>query len=277
MFSKNLTITAIASAILLVGCGGGGSSSSNDSAKAYYYDSAVAGVEYRCGYAKGNTDKDGSFEFEAGKDCDFFLGDVKIKVVKSKELFPGKIIVEDNETVAALLQTLDYDGNASNGIEIRKDAIKAINKHLKDVNKNHIMPIAPTFIDEVANELSQNVAGYNGHKVDVYEAHEHLHKTHQDVIKKFIANKSFYAVAKSEYHDAYMAKVKIDADVKHANFENKESLNIEIKGPKIFIEGNYYDFKQYRDYYYLYCKDNKEEIRLYKKEQLAKKYYNSIK
>ncbi len=77
-----LTTIAMSAVLALVGCGGGSDSSdSSEVGTAYYIDSAVSGVNYTCGSQKGITGIDGAFDFELGKSCTFYLGDIELRSV----------------------------------------------------------------------------------------------------------------------------------------------------------------------------------------------------
>jgi hypothetical protein len=86
----------------------------------------VGGVEYQCGTQSGITGSDGNFTFEVGQNCTFKIGDITLRVVDSSDLQNQVKVVEDNIQVAQLLQTLDSDGNASNGITLLPEVIAAI-------------------------------------------------------------------------------------------------------------------------------------------------------
>ena len=171
------SIALVAGAILFTACGGGGSSSSTG--KAYYLDSAVAGVSYKCGNQAGVTGDDGSFTFEKGSNCSFYLGDYKFKEISSAKLTNGAKIVEDDTKIAAILQTLDDDGNPENGIHIKKhiaqDSAEVLKKHHSEIHTN----IDGVLDDLVVKMHSDNKAEveYHGHKVDEHTAAEHLNKT----------------------------------------------------------------------------------------------------
>ena len=107
---------------LLTGCGGG----EDNLETAYLVDSAVKGVNYRCGDESGVTGADGSFEFKPGQSCTFSIGATQFvvdadKLSIGKKVTPFDIFSGDDEkaiNLARMLQSLDSDGNTSNGIEI---------------------------------------------------------------------------------------------------------------------------------------------------------------
>ncbi len=138
---KNTTQLIFISLILsfLIGCGGGGGGATAPSGTyttetAYFIDSAVEGVNYTCGDINGTTDSTGKFTYDSGK-CSvvtFKLGNLTLGSIA-----PNSINTDDNLTIqdlvgvertnltdatvlkiATLLQSLDNDGNATNGIKI---------------------------------------------------------------------------------------------------------------------------------------------------------------
>ncbi len=95
----------------------------------YYIDSAVDGISYSCGLSEGVTDKNGKFTFEVGEDCTFSINDIILRVIESDYLSDGKKIIEDDIKVAQFLQSLDNDGDASNGITITKEVIEVLSQN----------------------------------------------------------------------------------------------------------------------------------------------------
>jgi len=113
----------------LVGCGGGGGGGSSSPATktGYFIDSAVEGMEYTSGSTTGITGADGSFKYEEGKPITFKLGNMTLGsvTVSNPRVFPVDLVngatdeQNDNVTlIAQVLQTLDSDGDPSNGITI---------------------------------------------------------------------------------------------------------------------------------------------------------------
>jgi hypothetical protein len=168
--------------ITLMGCGNSESNTTQGQQEtevgtAYYLDSAVEGVNYQCGDQNGTTDVQGMFQFQIGEDCQFTLGDILLKTIPATQLTEGAMIVEDNVTVAAFLQTMDLDGNSSNGIDITPAITKALQEnHIKSLPNSTTLPI-------IYNILC-NTQEYHGHSVTEIEAQEHLQKTHEEIENK---------------------------------------------------------------------------------------------
>jgi len=141
----------------------------------YYVDAAVKGVTYECGNQDGVTDSNGTFTFEEGKSCIFTLGNIVLRELNPNELEDKMVVIEDNINNARLLQTLDNDGDADNGIEITKSVLDAISS-----SGTSIVPVG----DDELGSFFQNiegVEGYNGAMVSIEEAQQHLAQTAKEL------------------------------------------------------------------------------------------------
>ena len=133
----------VAGGIAAIASSGGSSSSTptattSSSSTGYFVDSAVGGVDYYIdGVLKGQTAADGSFSYNEGNTITFKVGSVTVGSIEAADVNPDGTIMPqdlvagltradtDDATVlniAQLLQTLDADGDASNGIQILKDS-----------------------------------------------------------------------------------------------------------------------------------------------------------
>ncbi len=150
-FIGSISLIAI---MALTGCDSSSNSSSgsdNSSASAtttptsqtktgYFIDSAVAGLDYNTSSGlSGTTDKFGKFEFKSNDRVTFSIGDLVLGNVKpSGKVVTPNDIADSNETatkVLQILQSLDSDKNATNGIEISADVKKQINESLAKPKK----------------------------------------------------------------------------------------------------------------------------------------------
>ena len=211
-------ISTIVALTILVGCGDSSSdnSSSGSNGIGHYVDSPVGGVDYLCGNNSGVTDKNGTFKFETNKGCEFKLGNIVLKKVPSDELFDGKTVIENNITIAQVLQSLDDDGNVSNGITIKDDIKK---KFIKQINAT----VLPT------NEAELSVALQNIDKnlVDRDKAKEHLIENTKKFIKKEFAGKTFYIV--EEGKDDMMREYTFDENVSSVKVISIKGRNLNKK------------------------------------------------
>jgi len=94
-----------------------------------FVDSAVAGLQFSTDTQSGTTDADGTFTYAAGEDVTFSIGDIVLPPVEGADVItPLDVFGTDNigdpsvMNLARLLQTLDVDGNADNGIVLGDNA-----------------------------------------------------------------------------------------------------------------------------------------------------------
>jgi hypothetical protein len=244
---------ALSAVLALTGCGGGDDSSTSASTTTvgtgYYVDSAVAGVDYKCGDQNGTTDSKGMFKFQVGESCTFSLNDVILRQVLADMLVDDGQIVEDNVTVARFLQTLDSDGDALNGIQITSE----IKTALKGVALKQI-PVDDAALATVFNSVKSAVADYNGTMVSVEDAKSHLEETLTNATKSLLAGKTFYIVHIDE-QEHFVGEVNFNADMTQEkwsgiiNDSGTETDTISVKGDKIVWSDNSYTLiKQYPQY-----------------------------
>ncbi|WP_296935139.1 hypothetical protein [uncultured Marinobacter sp.] len=148
-FKKLTLATAISSAFVLTGCGGssGGSSDAVDNndtgdtsttaETGVFVDAAVAGINYTTspGGQSGQTNELGEYNYEAGDTVVFSIGGIDLPAVEATgritpaDMGSGTTDWSSDQTVVnilRLLQTLDSDDDASNGITITEDVHTAL-------------------------------------------------------------------------------------------------------------------------------------------------------
>jgi hypothetical protein len=135
-----VTILAISGAVVLTGCGGGGGGSStiasNSDSVGYFVDSAVVGADYDClsdEEFNKTTGAGGKFECETMAQIRFRIGKLELGTIDylpdDNYVLPQDLAgVSRNDlnnskvlALAKLLQSLDVDGDPSNGITIPED------------------------------------------------------------------------------------------------------------------------------------------------------------
>jgi len=129
MFKK--FVWFISSFLFLSSCGGGGSSS-NPTSTGVFIDSPVINIGYRTETQNGVTNSRGEFKYFPGETVTFFIGDLEFpSVLADERVTPLDMADTDDIThpmvvnIARLLQTLDKDGDPTNGITIA-DAASAV-------------------------------------------------------------------------------------------------------------------------------------------------------
>jgi len=143
----------------------------------YYVDSAIEGVKYECGNQSGTTDSNGTFSFEEGKNCIFRLEGILLREVNAIDLENKMILLEDNIDNARLLQSLDNDGNADNGITLSQNMLDALST--SDLTA---VPINDAEIQSFFTELGvTDIAGFDGAIVTLDETKEHLKDTKEEI------------------------------------------------------------------------------------------------
>jgi len=276
-------------ALMLVGCGGGsatdtgdnvGSSSSSDpisgdntgnnvitTGTSFYIDSAVSGINYTCGTKQGITGVDGSFTFDVGSGCTFYLGDVTLRTVDAGVLRDGQSVYETDLNIARILQSLDADGNPDNGIQINAEIVKAL--------AGQTLPTT----SEQLEAFLQTIAAEGGTVVSEADASNHLKETK---IRAALAGKTLY-YAEYEYGDFggelgdifYISDTFNNAmtAVLGEDFDGSTVVNniINITGNIIYYESYYEEILEITDKYVI--------LRFYQNERLdeaLKFYFNKM-
>ena len=297
MKKTSLVISSVAAiALSLSGCGGGGDSSttppSATTGTGYYVDSAVAGVNYTCGSQTGTTDKDGKFTFEKGQDCTFGLAGITLKKVPADNLADNAKVVENNVTVARFLQSIDKDGDPSNGIQITEKTLTVLTKALQAENIKTV-PDDTTKLDTVVSHIEKEDDSFQGHVVTEEEARNHLQSTQESTLKELLGGRTFYAVGYGSdgYHAA--GSVEFDKELTTMHYKgiwydstDDETDSIKIEGNKlIWLSDNSYtvvganrgDYIEVTDYHTDGSLDGTVPTRLYFDKTKAETYFNSLK
>ncbi len=127
---KNISgITISLCAILLAGCGSSdGDSNESSTSTGTFIDAAVTNINYETETHSGVTDDEGQFNYETGETVTFSIGNITFpSVTASGTITPLTLANTDdveNQTViniSRFLQTIDSDGDPSNGISISDD------------------------------------------------------------------------------------------------------------------------------------------------------------
>jgi hypothetical protein len=244
-------IASAVAAVVLSGCGSSDSTVTTEgdipTGTGYYLDSAVAGASYHCGGQSGLTGRKGDFTFEEGADCTFELAGIKLRTIKAEELKDEIKVVEDTPEVAAFLQSIDLDGDPSNGITIDPKVLEVLETLIKDgVITTTAVPTDDKLQTTVAS-IQTEIPEYKGRVVTPEDAISHVKGTLTEVTKELLAGKTLYfphLVEKKE--DGTVGKVAIlkgtfDEDVSSIVFENldtgeKSTEKIKVDGDKIIFE-----------------------------------------
>lgn len=183
---KTYAFAFTAAALLMQGCSSDSDNSSTTpttpSATGYYLDSAVEGVDYNTseGYS-ALTGSDGSFRFNTGESVSLRIGDITLRNIAASNLSDGKKVIENDDAVITLLQSIDSDGNASNGITINAQIRAAVQEWTEENNINTLDTNATDLIGaDALQEKLQEKGQTQTQKKTIAQAREHLELTMQE-------------------------------------------------------------------------------------------------
>lgn len=141
-----LLVSGIFLVALMIGCSSLNSmvSDTPSALKGVFMDGPVGGIGYATSTLKGVTGADGVFQYGPGETVTFSVGSLVLgsaagkPVVTPLDLFPDAKGASDQRVVnvCVLLQTLDQDGNAENGILIAEKSASFVSQYGKDINFN---------------------------------------------------------------------------------------------------------------------------------------------
>ncbi|WP_323753655.1 hypothetical protein [Marinobacter sp.] len=199
MLQKNKLLRALLAAGLttgMVACGGGGSSSDSTSGgdgggggggdpqtssqptnTGQFVDSPVGGLEYTRSSNNGETyltNDNGEFKYADNDTVTFKVGQLTIGSTKGAAVISPKNLAQGTgaTNVARVLQTLDEDGDATNGITISSEVRS---KAAKAATPRNISETAD--LDSIANEITDLSSDTNAQLVSATDADAHLNET----------------------------------------------------------------------------------------------------
>ena len=129
--------------------------------KGVFIDGPVGGINYATPTLQGVTLADGVFEYQAGETVTFSVGGLTLGSTAGKAVITPLDIVPDAKdtsdrrvvNICVVLQTLDQDGNAGNGILIHQQAASFISRYGQEINFNkpvHAFSFDPGFRNVMA-------------------------------------------------------------------------------------------------------------------------------
>jgi hypothetical protein len=199
MYFRNLVKSVAlvgSSALVVVGCGGGGSSSTVPVTgyNGIFVDTAVAGISWTCGGVSGVTDITGLFGVcPEDSNVTFSVGNIVLGTIPPTADYiftPQDVVgVDRNDTtdnavrdMAALLLSLDADGNATNGIDITPAVITAFNTVTSPSTTIEDLNISSGSLDDLVTAMiaeDDNLTDLDA--VTTGEAGTHLDETLADI------------------------------------------------------------------------------------------------
>lgn len=188
----------------LVACGGdsssssnsGGDSSSSTNAKTgVFLDSAVANIGYRTETLAGVTNSAGEYDYIEGETVTFFIGNLELPPVTATGTVTPLDLAASNDTsdstvvnIIRLLQSLDEDGDPTNGITIT-DAAKNVATQV-----DFGLSIAEFESSSAVTTLVANAEALNTVLISENDAIAHFEDTLVDEGEDFVANSNITGI-----------------------------------------------------------------------------------
>lgn len=120
-------------------CWGDSAAAPSDILTGQFLDSAVQGLGYQTVTQSGFTDADGAFTYKSGEIIEFKIGEMTLGYAQAQPIITpldlvGALSSDDSNAVniAQLLQTLDIDGDPTNGIALPPSANLAAGTNITD-------------------------------------------------------------------------------------------------------------------------------------------------
>ena len=187
-----MMLSVIGASAIMLGCG---SSSSTEIPgwKGKLVDTSIEGVDWSCEGASGTTKADGVFgacpkgsvvTFSLGSVTLGSVGEISDHIITPQDLVGVKKTDTNNPKVialAVLFQSLDSDGNASNGIKIERPAILGLEEAVKENNvAGTVASLEPSVI--IANVKEAVVKANETGKVTLNTVSTDDAKKHLDIV-----------------------------------------------------------------------------------------------
>lgn len=247
MFRLNLV--AILLAFCTVSCGGGSSSSASDIPipmvepetmvfTGVFLDSAVEGISYETSTNSGITNVLGEYTYQSNENITFSIGDITLPIVVAKSvLTPLDVMATDNinhpsvVNVLRLLQSLDEDGIADNGIKIPSAALEFATGLTVDF-------ASPDFESQVA-DLVQMSGGVNQQLISTEDAIYHFQMTLADLNNQSLTNcaKTHSKIGYYGFFDSRAHNVSGRAEFIDDCTIQITEFNYDGGGPEVFFYG----------------------------------------
>ncbi|WP_373059610.1 hypothetical protein [Zunongwangia sp. H14] len=172
-----------------------------------FRDSDVEGLYYETETKSGYTTASGEYDYLEGETVSFYAGDIKLGSAQAGPVMTpmniastpnASIESEEVKNIAAFLQTLDFDGDPSNGIKLEPQVLEALRISEIDFTQ----PVTE-IIGEIVIMVKQN-AGIDLEAVYPEEAVAHLANTlGEEYVSEDMVYTQFLPVLESWVHHNY--------------------------------------------------------------------------
>lgn len=229
----------------LMACGGDGSSSSNNdlptTQTGVFLDSPVVNIGYKTETLSGVTSSTGEYKYVAGETVTFFIGDLELPSVIAKGTVTPLDLAVSNDTsdpqavnILRLLQTLDEDGNADNGITITDTAKASATK------VDFTLSIAEFESSSAVTNLVANSGSSNTALISQKQALAHFEKILIDNGLDFVANSNISGIWTTDATDNDLLAFVFFADGTYVHLEVDEVAPIDSVGETSGMEWGTY-------------------------------------
>lgn len=186
-----------------------------------FVDSAVAGITFtnEPSGITGTTDAQGRFTFEPGDTVTFSIGDLNLPPITARGLVTPLTIAQTDDpndvvatNIARLLQSLDFDGDASNGIDIAggaADVATAVDFSAGD-------------FDEQVAELVANSGSSNTSLVSAEDARAHLQTSLDEVRARAIGSWYYVDTSAADVEEQFVIVLTLMSDGRFALFNDED-------------------------------------------------------
>lgn len=171
-----LSIGTLALSLVLSACGGDDSAPASPQRSGVFLDSAVEGLGYATTTMNGKTGSAGEFTFTAGENITFSLGGFELPTVQAANIITpldifGSNVVTDAKVadLSRLLQSMDVDGDVSNGITLPLT--------VESINSDVQIDFGEAAFETQARTLLAQVGGDQAMLIDANTATAHLSQT----------------------------------------------------------------------------------------------------
>lgn len=192
-------IAMLASSLLLVACG---SDSDDDSANltGTFIDSAVANIAYRTETLSGFTNEAGEFDYLKGETVVFSVGGIDFPSGPASGVVTPLTLADtldiSNTTVSniiRLLQSLDVDGDASNGISISDTA------HTAAADMGDVDVTSDTFsADQDVINLIANSGSTTTQLISAFDASNHFEDTLGTLFSEYSISGNTFSISSDD-------------------------------------------------------------------------------
>ena len=156
-----------------------------------FIDSPVEGLYYETSSMSGYTNSKGEFQYKAGEEVSFFVGETRLGVAQGQPVITpisiaktpnASIYSPEVQYIAAFLQTLDLDGNPANGIKLDQNVVAAagdrtiptipsrdrVREIILDVVKKVKEKTGVDLVEQMPDEAASHLAETLGEKYNMY-------------------------------------------------------------------------------------------------------------